>query len=495
MKIKVQLTRNENAEYFNVQLDTVVEVEFEQYVAAVTASEIGNSSVEACKAQAVAARSFAISRGVLRGLTISDSSSDAQAYRAKRYDPMLYPNCILATNETAGQVLMYNEKVINSIYTASNGGRTVSSEEKWGGKLPFLIEQDDPWDAATRAKLSGTGVGMSQVGCIYAASQGIDYKTILAFYYPYTYLENDYGITKAQKVIDIAKSCLGYPYVFGAVGEPCIPKQRERRKSSLYPTIVSKCQVLNKSKKTCDGCKYEGTRIFDCRGFTYYCLSQVGIYISTVGATTQWNSGTWVKKGRTADGIPNCVCCVFKQKDGKMSHTGLHIGDGLIIHCSGEVKYGSTDDTTWTHWAIPIGLYPEPFLLQVSEVKAMATLKRGSSGEAVYKLQLMLNTLGYDAGKPDGKFGAQTEEAVRSFQSKNNLTVDGKVGKATLPVIEEQYANTLSPVSPPDTPVIIDIAEQVKTLKETLTFIKAQLSQIQSQVDACEEELDNIYNV
>jgi len=46
-----------------------------------------------------------------------------------------------------------------------------------------------------------------------------------------------------------------------------------------------------------------------------------------------------------------------------MSHTGLHIGDGLIIHCSGEVKYGSTDDTTWTHWAIPIGLYPEPFLL------------------------------------------------------------------------------------------------------------------------------------
>jgi len=36
----------------------------------------------------------------------------------------------------------------------------------------------------------------------------------------------------------------------------------------------------------------------------------------------------------------------------------------------------------------------------------MATLKRGSSGEAVYKLQLMLNTLGYDAGKPDGKFGA-----------------------------------------------------------------------------------------
>ena len=50
MKIQVQLTRTENAEYYNVEVNSIVEVEFEEYVAAVVASEIGNSYLEACKA-------------------------------------------------------------------------------------------------------------------------------------------------------------------------------------------------------------------------------------------------------------------------------------------------------------------------------------------------------------------------------------------------------------------------------------------------------------
>jgi len=34
--------------------------------------------------------------------------------------------------------------------------------------------------------------------------------------------------------------------------------------------------------------------------------------------------------------MPNVVCCVFQynKSTGKMAHTGLHIGDGDIIHCS-----------------------------------------------------------------------------------------------------------------------------------------------------------------
>ena len=84
---------------------------------------------------------------------------------------------------------MYNDTVINSIYTAANGGRTVSAEEQWGSPYPFLIAQDDPWDKAAGYKKSGTGVGMSQRGAMYAAKQGIDYKTILAFYYPKTVIE------------------------------------------------------------------------------------------------------------------------------------------------------------------------------------------------------------------------------------------------------------------------------------------------------------------
>ena len=69
-----------------------------------------------------------------------------------------------------------------------------------------------------------------------------------------------------------------------------------------------------------------------------------------------------------------------------MSHTGLHIGDGFIIHCSGEVKEGSIDDTSWTHYAIPKGLYSEEFLNSVEDVKKMISYRSGSVGEGVRQL-------------------------------------------------------------------------------------------------------------
>ncbi len=60
------------------------------------------------------------------------------------------------------------------------------------------------------------------------------------------------------------------------------------------------------------------------------------------------------------------------------------------------------------------------------------TLEFGSEGEAVRTLQKRLKELGYLSGTADGKFGEATEEAVRAFQRRNDLTVDGKAGRATL---------------------------------------------------------------
>lgn len=189
MKIKVQITRTENAEYFGCELDDVVEVELEEYVAAVTASELASGGKEGCKAQAVAARTFAAAKGVLNGKAISDSSATAQAYRAKRYSAA-YQICIDAANATAGEILTYKGKPIDAVFSASNGGRTVSSAERWGGVRPYLIEQDDPWDAAAGTGKTGHGVGMSQRGARYASEHGVGYRDILAFYYPGTEIQN-----------------------------------------------------------------------------------------------------------------------------------------------------------------------------------------------------------------------------------------------------------------------------------------------------------------
>lgn len=205
MKIQVVITTTENASFLNCDLHDIIEVEFETYVATVVASEIGNASLEACKAMAIAARTFAVSRGVLQGKAISDSASTAQAYRAVRSH---YENCNLAAKLTEGQILLYNDKIISAVYCDSNGGRTYSSQEKWGGVRPYLIAKDDPWTKLSGAAKNGHGVGLSQKGAIYAAKNGVNCADILNFYYPGTEIAYDYGdkdIEYERKVLEEIK--------------------------------------------------------------------------------------------------------------------------------------------------------------------------------------------------------------------------------------------------------------------------------------------------
>ena len=77
MKIRVKITTNENMKYYNCSKNTIIEVDFEEYVGIVVASEIGNAPEEALKAQAIASRTYACTKGVLEGKVISDNASKA----------------------------------------------------------------------------------------------------------------------------------------------------------------------------------------------------------------------------------------------------------------------------------------------------------------------------------------------------------------------------------------------------------------------------------
>ena len=56
----------------------------------------------------------------------------------------------------------------------------------------------------------------------------------------------------------------------------------------------------------------------------------------------------------------------------------------------------------------------------------MTTLRKGSTGDEVMKLQQLLGITA------DGIFGKNTERAVMDFQKRNGLSVDGKAGEKTL---------------------------------------------------------------
>lgn len=249
------------------------------------------------------------------------------------------------------------------------------------------------------------------------------------------------GCTKEALVVKVAEACMGWPYVWGGAGQYDTPNNRSSYAnrgscpSAEAAVIKSKCQVLSGSKSACDGCKWypsAKTRFFDCRGFTRWVIQQAGITIQGAGATSQWNTDSnWSQKGKIADMPAGAVCCVFMQNGSKMSHTGLHIGGGNIIHCSGEVKRGKTTDRGWTHYAIVKGLegdVPVP-----TPTTDKPTLRIGSTGPYVVECQNDLLQLGYDLSPygADGKYGKTTAARVSDFQRANGLTADGICGPKT----------------------------------------------------------------
>ena len=251
------------------------------------------------------------------------------------------------------------------------------------------------------------------------------------------------GMTKAERCVLIAEACMGWPYVWGGYGQKCTKANREAYAnrgtcpSGEADEIRKKCQRLRESnpKDTCTGCKwYPGscTLFFDCRGFTRWVLARIGISLQGAGATSQWNTAAnWEQKGAIKDMPTDRICCVFMQNGSTMSHTGLYVGYGRIIHCSGEVKEGKTTDRGWTHYAIPKGIEGE--IPVPTPTPTYPTLRKGSKGEYVTLLQTKLIQKGYDLQPfgADGSYGNKTVAAVKQFQKDVGLTADGVTGPKT----------------------------------------------------------------
>lgn len=119
------------------------DVPFEQYLYSVVGSELGGAPMEALKAQAVAARTFALSQGTEYGIAnISDTTYDQAYYGVGRETQ----DSIKAVNATAGQVLVdASGHLITAYYSSNAGGYTASPEEVWGSsKAPYIVSKPSP---------------------------------------------------------------------------------------------------------------------------------------------------------------------------------------------------------------------------------------------------------------------------------------------------------------------------------------------------------------
>jgi SpoIID/LytB domain protein len=117
---------------------------------------------EAVKAQAVAARTYAVAKNG----PLADNQND-QCYvgytgRSKPGETpfeLKYPGIPEAAEDTAGLVITYEGKPISAFFSAHSGGYTTNSV--WSGSSsPYIVSQPDPWSLkAPPASLSSVGLG------------------------------------------------------------------------------------------------------------------------------------------------------------------------------------------------------------------------------------------------------------------------------------------------------------------------------------------------
>lgn len=122
------------------------EIMTDDYLLGVVAGEMPASwPKEALKAQAVAARCFALKnlgKHADYGFDLC-STTNCQVYGGIESET---PSTNQAVLETAGIVALYNRKIVNTLFSSSNGGYVEASENVWGGKEAYFQTFKDEFE-------------------------------------------------------------------------------------------------------------------------------------------------------------------------------------------------------------------------------------------------------------------------------------------------------------------------------------------------------------
>lgn len=173
--------------FYQNELHVINEVDIESYLkglAEISATE----PYEKIKAVIVLARSYATfyASGAQEKFPgapfhLTDDPEKSQKYLGYGFEKRNQTG-VKAVNDTKGEVVTYQGKIIKTPYFSSDDGRTRSAEEVWGWKdTPYLKSVDDP--GCKGKTMQGHGVGLSGCGSLYFAKQGKNYKQIIQYYF------------------------------------------------------------------------------------------------------------------------------------------------------------------------------------------------------------------------------------------------------------------------------------------------------------------------
>lgn len=232
-------------------------------------------------------------------------------------------------------------------------------------------------------------------------------------------------------------------YIYGMAGV----KWTREKQDALIAKYNSDPERYSDLKLSAEkGSKWIGNYVIDCSGMPYRAFNKCGVKIAH-GSNSIWNS--YLKtKGKLTPSVIDTLpkgAAVFTGTESKKPHIGTYDGDGFVIEAQGTnagVVKSPVTLKKWTYW----GLYKDleydgaPAEEPDEPAAGYPTLRKGSKGEDVKRLQELLIGMGYDLGSwgADGDYGKATEAAVRKFQQEHGLTADGIAGPKTWAALEAE---------------------------------------------------------
>ncbi|MGL5693182.1 MAG: stage II sporulation protein D [Peptostreptococcaceae bacterium] len=155
-------TESPTIKVYNHNKGVVESKDIEEYLYGVLSGEMSsNFDMEALKAQAIAARTFVMSKkenpssSGHKSSVVCTNYKHCQEYKSEetlksthgeKWMKESYTKIKEAVNSTKGQILVYNDKPILPLYFSTSSGKTENSEEVFSAKYPYLKSVDSPYD-------------------------------------------------------------------------------------------------------------------------------------------------------------------------------------------------------------------------------------------------------------------------------------------------------------------------------------------------------------
>lgn len=164
-KLKYGIYSNKVVKVKIIEEDKIESIPLEEYVLGVVAGEMPASfNLEALKAQAVASRTYVLKHINSNNTYDVDDSTNYQVYinnddmRKKWKDKYEenFKKIKLSVDETRGEVLLYDNKLIDAMFFSTSNGYTENSEDVFKNNLPYLKSVESKWDQNESPVFSST---------------------------------------------------------------------------------------------------------------------------------------------------------------------------------------------------------------------------------------------------------------------------------------------------------------------------------------------------